>query len=72
MVDGSHVFHQSPAVLYDSLSITVARFGEGSPLQMIFITLVYVCNCSSGMQLPQLVLRLWDSVPPMYGQSSHE
>ena len=35
-----NVFHQSPAVLYDSLSITVARFGEGSPLQMIFITLV--------------------------------
>ena len=27
-------------VLYDSLSITVAGFSEGSPLQMIFITLV--------------------------------
>ena len=30
----------TPALMYDSLSITVTRFGEGSPLQMIFITLV--------------------------------
>ena len=40
MVEGSLQWLPPIPVLYDYLSITVARFGEGSPLQMIFITLV--------------------------------